>query len=158
MPNRVRKIISGGQTGADRAALDFAIKHGIEIGGYVPKDRAAEDGRISDCYPNLIETDCDEPAERTRLNVIHSDGTLILSHGRLSGGSKFTREIAQKLGKPHLEIDFDRLTLDDALESTRKWLDAIECEELNIAGPRSSEDPMIYKATLGFLNKLSSGS
>src|SRR5688572_30647391 len=104
--NKIRKIISGGQTGADRGAFDFALENGFEIGGFVPKDRLAEDGRISEKYPNLIETETENPAERTELNVKSADATLILSHGELKGGSLLTLKFAEKYKKPFLHIDF----------------------------------------------------
>jgi hypothetical protein len=150
----VRKIISGGQSGVDRAALDFALASGIETGGFVPKNRQAEDGRISDEYPNLIETENERPAERTELNVKNSDATLILSHGALQGGSKLTKEFAEKYRKPFLHIDFSVLTIQQAIEETSKWLDSIEYETLNIAGSRASEDAEIYAKTKEFLEKL----
>jgi hypothetical protein len=100
----VRKIISGGQTGADRAGLDFAIHAGLEHGGYVPKGRKAEDGRIDERY-NLIELSTSSYPARTRKNIEESDGTVIFRlERRLSGGTKLTRELADKLGKPVLHI------------------------------------------------------
>ena len=148
---KIRKIISGGQTGADRAAFDFALEAGIESGGFVPKNRAAEDGRISEKYPHLVETETENPAERTELNVINSDATLILSHGELQGGSKLTKEFAEKHRKPFLHVDFSELTIQQAVEKTRIRLDSIDCESLNIAGARASEDAEIYAKTKEFL-------
>ena len=87
---RISRIVSGGQTGADRAAFDYALANEIEIGGFVPKNRAAEDGAIPAKYPNLRETETEDSAERTRLNVLNSDATLIFSHGALAGGSRLT--------------------------------------------------------------------
>ena len=86
----IRRIVSGGQTGADRAALDAALGAGVPIGGWVPKGRRAEDGTIPERYSNLRETDTDLYETRTRWNVRDSDATLILSHGALAGGSKKT--------------------------------------------------------------------
>ena len=85
------QIVSGGQTGADRAALDIALELGFESGGWVPLGRQAEDGKIPDRYPNLRETDSPLPAVRTELNVRDSDATLIVSHGTLVGGTALTR-------------------------------------------------------------------
>jgi hypothetical protein len=100
----IRKIISGGQAGADRAGLDFAIETGLEHGGYVPTGRKAEDGRIDDRY-NLIELSTSSYLVRTRRNIEKSDGTVIFSLERvLSGGTKLTLELANKLGKPVLHI------------------------------------------------------
>ncbi|MGC2237231.1 MAG: putative molybdenum carrier protein [Pyrinomonadaceae bacterium] len=147
----IAKIISGGQTGVDRAAFDFAIENKIEIGGFVPKNRLAEDGRISDKYPNLQETRSDSPAERTERNVKNSDATLILSHGDARGGSRLTREFAEKYRKPFLHIDFLLSTMGEAQEKIRKWLNSINCRNLNIAGSRASEDAEIYEKTLELL-------
>src|ERR1700738_4227821 len=100
----LRKIISGGQTGADRAGLDFAIERGLEHGGYVPRGRKAEDGRIDDRY-NLVELSTSSYSARTRRNIKESDGTVIFSLERLlSGGTKLTQDYANKLGKPVLHI------------------------------------------------------
>ena len=97
MLKMIRKIISGGQTGADRAGLDFAIEAGLEHGGYVPKGRKAEDGRIDDRY-NLVELTTSSYPARTRRNIKKRDGTLIFSLERvLSGGTKLTLELANKL-------------------------------------------------------------
>lgn len=151
---KIRKIISGGQTGADRAAFDFALEKGIEISGFVPKNRMAEDGEISQKYPNLLETRAKNPAKRTELNVKYSDATLILSHGNLTGGSKKTLQLAEKHLKPVLHIDFDKMSLKDAVLRTKDWLSKINCEELNIAGARASKDARIYSKTKEFLEKL----
>ncbi|HEX8737502.1 MAG TPA: putative molybdenum carrier protein [Pyrinomonadaceae bacterium] len=150
---KIRRIISGGQTGADRAAFDFALESGIESGGFVPKNRAAEDGRIDEKYPNLIETETENPAERTRLNVISADATLIFSHGELQGGSRLTKEFAEKYRKPFLHVDFSALTIQQAVEKTKIWLDSISGECLNIAGARASEDAEIYGKTKEFLSQ-----
>src|SRR5215216_4014774 len=83
----ILRIISGGQTGADRAAFDFALEKGIEIGGFVPIGRLAEDGPINAKYPNLVETNSSDPGERTRLNVRSADATFIVSRGPVGGGS-----------------------------------------------------------------------
>lgn len=145
--DKIKKIISGGQTGADRAAFDFALENGFEIGGFVPKNRAAEDGKISDKYPNLIETATENPAMRTELNVKNTDATLILSDGALKGGSLLTLEFAEKYEKPVLHIDFSALSVEQAAEKTQKWLCSMDCKILNVAGARASEDPKIYDKT-----------
>lgn len=152
MPHRLRKVISGGQTGVDRAALDVAIARGMPYGGYVPRGRWAEDGRISHHYEGLIETDSDDPAERTRLNVIHSDATLIISRSKLTGGSLLTWTIARNERLPMLHIEFGILDIDGAVAKTRVWLDAARCEVLNIAGPRESKEPGIYDEAVPFLH------
>ena len=105
MPSKVRRIVSGGQTGADRAALDFAIENDIDYGGFVPRGRLAEDGEIPSRYAHLTEAATSDPAERTRLNVLSSDGTILITHGPPVGGSGQTKEFAHSLGKPLLHID-----------------------------------------------------
>lgn len=151
---KIRKIISGGQTGVDRAALDFGLEHKIETGGYVPKNRRAEDGRISEKYPNLTETASGNSAERTELNVLNSDATLILSHGAIQGGSLLTKELAEKHRKPILHVDFSALSSNEAVQETLKWIASIDGDVLNIAGSRASEDAKIYAKTKAFLEEL----
>jgi len=148
----VRRIVSGGQTGADRAALDVARAWEMASGGYVPAGRLAEDGRIPDVYVNLVETSTDDYAERTRLNVLHSDGTLILSHGVLSGGSQFTWRFANEARKPCRHLDFNRLTMRAAVADVERWLIDTAIVTLNVAGPRASHDPRIYAATFALLS------
>jgi hypothetical protein len=142
----IEKIISGGQTGADRAALDVAIELGIPHGGWVPKGRMTETGRLPEKYHMQEITSVSYP-ERTELNVVDSDGTLIISHGKLSGGSAFTLEMAGKHRKPCLHIDLDELDESKTAEIVSNWIDAKHIKILNVAGPRSSKDPKIYEAT-----------
>lgn len=144
---KLLKIVSGGQTGADRAALDAAIACGFPIGGWVPKGRKAEDGVIPARYPGLQETDTDAYEIRTRWNVRDSDATLILSHGPLTGGSLFTEEIAHELGRPVLHVDLDVTPVSDAVTAIRAWLDTVDGDTLNVAGPRASKDSTIYDRT-----------
>lgn len=152
--NKFEKVTSGGQTGADRAAFDFALDNHVEIGGFVPKNRLAEDGRISAKYPNLIETATEDYAARTELNVKNADATLIFSHGELKGGSLLTKKLAEKYKKPFLHIDFSAMTIDQARDKTQNWLDSIECKNINIAGSRASEDMEIYEKVKNFLTRL----
>ncbi len=150
----LQKIVSGAQTGADRAALDFAIENYLEYEGFVPKGRLAEDGVIPAIYQNLIETESTNYAERTELNVLHSDATLIVSHGALKGGSLYTKKMAEKHGKPYLHIDFERISLEQAAQKLREWIISINCRILNVAGPRASSDPQIYQKTKALLELL----
>ena len=154
MPTKLQKIISGGQTGADRAALDAAIESGCKTGGFVPKGRWAEDGAISSKYKRLTETDSDDPAERTRLNVIHSDATLIFSHGKLAGGSMLTWRIARNERKPCLHIDLNKNSDSAAVDKIVLWMRTTEIRELNVAGPRASKDPGIYTAVKSVLTEV----
>ena len=137
---RVERIVSGGQTGADRAALDFAIKHGIPHGGWCPQGRSSEDGEIDACYV-LRETPLPDYAQRTEWNVRDSDGTVIFSIGvTLGGGSQATEEFAAKLGKPclHLSREADG---DKAPGRLRQFIARHDIRVLNVAGPRSSNEP-----------------
>jgi hypothetical protein len=147
----LQKIVSGGQTGADRAALDVALELGIPIGGWVPRGRLAEDGRIPELYPGLIEAASPDPAVRTALNVRDSDATVILSHGPLRGGSLLTRDEASRLGKPVLHLDLEQLSPAHAAERLRAWLEEHRPAVLNVAGPRASHDPRIAAATQAVL-------
>jgi hypothetical protein len=112
---RLEKIVSGGQTGADRAALDVAIELGIPHGGWIPKGRKTERGPLPAKYKlkEVLTADC---PKRTERNVIDSDGTLIISHGGLSGGSDFTRKMAEKHGKPWIHLDANNFSLVAAVE------------------------------------------
>jgi hypothetical protein len=142
----VRKIISGGQTDADRAGLDFAIHAGLEH-GYVPRGRKAEDGRVDERY-NLVELSSSSYPARTRKNIEESDGTVIFSlERRLSGGTKLTRELADKLGKPVVHIYDSRKERRSNPDSLRLEIQALtdflcsnKIEILNVAGPRESTE------------------
>ena len=140
-------IISGGQTGVDRGALDAALKLDIPHGGWCPHGRLAEDGPIPDCY-RLRETDSAEYAVRTELNVFDSDATLILCRGRPRGGTELTLRLAQRLGRPYRVVDLDGEV--DAAE-VRRWLEQQRVEILNVAGPRESQSPGIGAIARDFL-------
>lgn len=142
----ILKIVSGGQTGADRGALDAAIQIGIAHGGWVPKGRLAEDGQIPAKY-DLKEMPTDSFDARTEKNVIDSDGTVVLSHGKLTGGSKLTIELAEKHGRPFLHIDFHKIPKFLAAAEINEWVQKRNLEILNVAGPRASGDPKIYHET-----------
>ena len=146
----VKKIISGGQTGADQAALDVAIKLGISHGGWIPKGRKTENGVLDDKY-QLKEIETGNYNERTEQNVIDSDGTLIMSHGKLTGGSDCTREMALRHNRPWLHIDLNKTIAFQAARKIRSWITKNKLEVLNVAGPRASKDPAIYKATADVL-------
>ncbi len=146
----VNKIISGGQTGADRAALDVAIKLGISHGGWIPKGRLTENGRLDEKY-HLKEMESANYNKRTEQNVIDSHGTLIISHGKLIGGSEYTRDMVLRHGRPWLHIDLNKTGSFQAAKQIRSWLAEHEIEVLNVAGPRASKDPAIYPATVDIL-------
>lgn len=149
------RILSGGQTGVDRAALDVALALGIPCGGWCPKGRRAEDGPIDPRYP-LRETSGPDPSERTRRNVADADATLILASRPLTGGSAVTQVCAETLGKTFLVIEPS--TEDAARVAVAGWLAEHAPGVLNVAGPRESESPGIYRDSITFLTKLWAGS
>jgi hypothetical protein len=153
MPDTPKKIVSGGQTGADRAALDFALASGRDLGGWLPRSRLAEDGRVPDRYRGMRETRSADPAVRTARNVRDSDATLILSHGPLAGGSLRTLQEALRTGKPVLHLDLDLETEAAAAARLRGWLADLRPHTLNVAGARASEDPRIALATATVLRE-----
>ena len=136
------RILSGGQTGADRAAFDAALALGISMGGWVPRGRLDEDGTIPARYPDLREADSPEPAVRTELNVRDSDATLVLSHDDLMGGSALAMRLCRQLGRPLLYTDLAHLR--EGAAEVRAWLARVQPGVLNVAGPRHSEDPNVY--------------
>lgn len=149
----IEKIISGGQTGADQAALDLAIEMGIPHGGWVPKGRKTENGRLPDKY-RMKETNAIDYAQRTELNILDSDGTLLFSNGKLKGGSALTKKLAAKHNKPCLHIDLDELSEYKAVEIIKSWIDIRGIKILNVAGPRASESPRIYESLQSVLKSV----
>lgn len=152
------KIVSGGQTGVDRAALDAARVAGKPYGGYVPAGRAAEDGRLPDDYVGMVETGTDVRAERTELNVVSSDATIIFSRGPLrDAGSLLTARLAVSHKRPHRHIDLATTTEEDAVANLREWLTEHTVRTLNVAGPPASEDPSLYAPVLRIVTELLRG-
>ena len=143
----LHKLISGGQTGVDRAALDVGLALGLAVGGWCPKGRRAEDGIIPDRYP-LVETPERSYQNRTRRNIEDADGTLILNQGKLDGGTALT---ARQIGKPCLIV-----ALEEGIEPAtfRDWLAAHHLAVLNVAGPRESKRPGVYAAACRLLDTL----
>ena len=150
------RIISGGQTGVDRAALDVALKHDIECGGWCPEGRLDEYGRIPDRYP-VKELPNGGFAERTRQNVIDSDATVIFSSGKIEGGTAFTAQCCRDQNRPHLIIDAENLSIDEAANEIVRLLNAQNIERLNIAGPRASEWAGGYGYAFAVLEKVLEG-
>lgn len=149
----LKRIVSGGQTGVDRGALNAALAAGVDAGGWCPKGRRAEDGTIPDHYP-VQEMESAEYADRTKANVRDSDATLILTHNpELSGGTKLTRKFAVNLSKPHLWAD----PAGDLAQEARRVADWVEAEKvsvLNVAGPRESGEPGIQGQAEEFIAAL----
>ena len=152
----VNKIISGGQTGVDRAALDAAIAVGVSHGGWLPAGRKTEDGPLPGRYL-LTEMVTQSYPQRTRKNVAEANATLIISRGRLTGGSALTAAIAGELDKPCLHID---LNLQDHLAAAaliKRWLRDCDVDVLNIAGPRASSDPGVYSDAYHLVTEILQG-
>jgi hypothetical protein len=149
----IKKIISGGQTGADRAALDVALKFGIPHGGWTPKGRIAEDGPLPEIY-KLKEMPTDSYSARTEQNVIDSDGTLIIARGKLTGGTDYTRQMTLKHKKQLLGIDLNLVGHFDAASLIVSWVKLQRVQVLNVAGPRKSEDPQIYSDVITILEQV----
>ena len=147
-----KKIISGGQTGVDRAALDFALAKRIPHGGWCPKGRMAEDGVIDNKYL-LIELGYGNYRQRTKRNVIDSDGTLILNIGDLDGGTLFTYQFAQRINKPIYLVQFDD-DVNGEISVVIRWLQVNNIATLNVAGPRESKRTGVYALTLDFMDRL----
>ncbi len=147
---KLSKIVSGAQTGVDRAALDVALALGYPCGGWVPKGRRAEDGRVPALYP-MRETGGRGYAERTLLNVRDSDATLILTRGQPTGGTALTLDYALNLGRPNKVVDLLGATTP---EQVKEWIDETEVVVLNVAGPRESSSPGIYDQAADFLRVL----
>ncbi len=137
------RIISGGQTGVDRAALDVALKHGIPCGGWCPAGRLDEFGRIPDRYP-VEELEQGGFTERTLQNVKDSDGTVIIYLSNLSGGSAQTLHFCIPQKRPHQLIDAAAIFIEDAAKLILDFIRKHEIEILNVAGPRQSEWPGGY--------------
>jgi len=149
----LRKVVSGGQTGVDRAGLDAAINAGFPIGGYCPKGRLAEDGTISEKYP-MIEMDTPESYYRTEKNVQDSDGTLILNKGELTDGTRLTHDFTVKYGKPSLIVQLDAQEIVKP-EHVLRWFEAQYISILNVAGPRESKYPGgIYSEAFSYLERV----
>ncbi len=137
---RPARIVSGGQSGVDRGALDAALAADWPCGGWCPARRAAEDGAIPEKYP-VVETGAADPAVRTRRNVEDSDGTLILCHGQLSGGTLLTARTCEAVHRPCLIVDATRCGVPEAVRQVREFLAGYRIRVLNVAGPRESGWP-----------------
>lgn len=148
-------IISGGQTGVDRAALDAAIALGINHGGWCPKGRLAEDGTIDIKY-NLKETTTEKYPQRTDWNVRDSDGTLIISNKKSSRGTSLTIRCCNSRNKPVLSVNPDSDEIATSLNGSMisKWIKDHNIKVLNVAGPRESSSQGIYDKSFQLLTKV----
>ena len=155
MQHQIRKVISGGQTGVDIAALRAARACGIATGGWAPKGYLTERGPQAELLSafGLNEMPTDKYPPRTAANVRDADATLIVA-GTLDRGSKLTAEICTRMTKPMLHIARGELDDNEALEKTRFWLRRIKPRTLNVAGNRESSSPGIEVAAEAFLRRL----
>lgn len=149
-PSQGLRIISGGQTGVDRAALDTALALGLPCGGFCPRGRRAEDGPIPERYP-LVEMASTAYAARTWANVRQADATLVLSPLPLRGGTLLAVRACQRLGKPFLVVDPRGKR---QVDRVYRWLRRSTVRVLNVAGPRESQQPGIYTSARAFLLEL----
>lgn len=146
----IAKLISGGQTGVDRAALDVGVAMGLEIGGWCPRGRQAEDGMIPMTYP-LQETPSPHYSQRTRWNVRDADGTLILTRNDPTGGTALTIHTARRFHKPYRVID---LTTKPDPHDVASWISHTGMTVLNVAGPRESTCPGMYHEAFDWLQEM----
>lgn len=153
----VERIVSGGQSGADRGGLDAAIALGLSHGGWCPKGRRAEDGVVPEIY-GVQEMLTASYAARTKRNVIDSDATVIFTRGALFGGCLLTARAAEKAAKPLCHIDFNTLETTHAARELRAWLERCRPRTLNVAGSRESDAPGIQEVVAAVLEKVLAGS
>lgn len=146
------RIISGGQTGIDQAALSVAMKAGIPCGGWCPEGRKCATGTIPLHFP-LIEAPSARYPVRTRLNMRDSDGTLILCVGTPNGGTALTIRLAKTMRKPVLVIDLATTPIDTAFQIFQEWFSRIKPRVLNVAGPRESDFPGLFSKAERYLEK-----
>lgn len=153
VPAHMMKIISGGQTGADQAALDAAISLGIPHGGWLPRGRKTEAGTLAQKY-RLKELDSAKYRDRTEKNILESNGTLIISFGSLTGGSALTEALAIRHNRPCLHLDLELIDQPQAVTTVQKWLLEHQIDILNVAGPRASGEPRVHRAVFELLTAI----
>lgn len=152
--HRISKIISGGQTGADRAGLDVAIELGIPYGGSVPSGRRTEDGHLPAKYERMTEMRSRHYQVRTEKNVIDADATLLFTGRKVGSGSALTRKVAEKHYKAFLHVNLDKKTDEEAAGEILQWLDDTKPQVLNIAGSRETESGGIYGRVCNILRQV----
>ena len=143
--HRVSKVISGGQTGADRAGIDAAISLGIDYGGSLPSGRRTEDGHLPMKYNKMNEVKSRHYQVRTEKNVMDSDATIIFTFNRIGSGSALTRKLAEQHLKSCFHVNLDKQTDDEAVRIVTEWLDSVRPYTLNVAGSRESTAEDIYQ-------------
>lgn len=146
------KVVSGGQTGVDRGALDAAMAAGVDVDGWCPPGRSAEDGRLPELYP-LKELSTGTYRDRTLRNVEESDGTVILYFGEIEGGTEETLEFCLKLHKPYKLIDAEVVTAHRAAQLVKAFVSEHGIGTLNVAGPRASKVPQAYDYAYGVIRE-----
>ncbi len=139
----IEKIISGGQTGADQAGLDAAIELGITHGGWIPKGRKTEEGPLPAKY-KLKEMGTTSYPKRTEQNILDSEGTVIFTFGKLTGGSELTRKLAEQHGFPCLHVDLNKVSVGEGAKLVRPWIEKHKIKVLNVEGSRASKAPKIH--------------
>jgi hypothetical protein len=149
----VFSIVSGGQTGVDRGALDAALQAGVPCGGWCPADCMAEDGVIAACY-GLLPLPQGGYAERTRRNVVDSDATLILYFGEIEGGTALTADCCEKQGRPLLLINAQATKPEQAAEGARDFVVGNAVQRLNVAGPRASKEPAAHAYAIAAVSRM----
>jgi hypothetical protein len=149
----IKKIISGGQTGADQAGLDAAIKNNIPHGGAIPKGRMTENDVLPAKY-NLKEMTTKSYSKRTEKNVMDSDGTVIFTQGRLTGGSLLTQKKAIEHGKPVIHLDLIAVDIKQAGVALHQFIIDKNVEVLNVAGSRASNDERVYGAVFEIVDSV----
>lgn len=149
----IQKIVSGGQTGADRGGLDAALELGVMCGGWCPLGRIAEDGAVPPEYP-LKEAKTSDYPTRTRMNVCDSDGTVVFTYGAPERGSLLTLQTATKMFRPKLQLDLVRVTESDAAAQVRAFVEKHQIQVLNVAGNRESKAPGIQRRVAAVMRRV----
>lgn len=152
--HKISKIISGGQTGADRAGLDVAIDLGMDYGGSLPSGRRTEDGYLSRSYTKMKEVKSRHYHVRTEKNVMDSDATIIFTYSRMGSGSALTIKKAEEHYKSCLHVNLDKQTDDEAVKIVTEWLDSVRPHILNIAGSRESTAQGIYQRVFNIMKEV----